>query len=56
MPPKQAKEHIFNIQDPQINVDIALNPEEGGEGVEEGRGGIRVSMLCSVFGWHSSRL
>ena len=37
MPPKQAKEHIFNVQDPQINVDIALTPEEGGE-IDRGGG------------------
>ena len=27
--PKKAKDHVFIIQDPQINIDIALAPDEG---------------------------
>lgn len=29
--PEKAKEHVLSVHDPQINVDIALSPTEGGE-------------------------
>ncbi len=36
--PDTALGNIFNIEDPQVNVDIALSPEEGGEECRESRG------------------
>lgn len=30
IPPQQARESVFNVQDPQINVDVALTPAERG--------------------------
>lgn len=29
--PDKARKHVLKIQDPQVNVDIALTPDEGGQ-------------------------
>ena len=31
VPSATAREHVISVQDPQVNVDIALSPQEGGE-------------------------
>ena len=44
MPPEKAKQNIFSVQDPQVNVDIALTPAEGGKESHV----CHMSITCSV--------
>lgn len=57
--PEKAKEHVLSVHDPQINVDIALSPTEGGEyKAFHVRSGMMINLsLCnSISSWYPSTM